>query len=167
MTGLGSLILLALHFFDAAFKASSATALRDSAHFLQIEMFIYRCLQCIINHWNYCAKAHSCSSVMMNPQSPGDHMIPWLYFEIISLGEQNCIYVFFFFFLSWVGFQIRGMGKCLQEIFYKLGCFFVLCSHQTPGWLKSSWTLGVLLSSKSMKILSRGLHFHLHTHFCY
>lgn len=33
MTGLGSLILLALHFFDAAFKASSETALGDSAHF--------------------------------------------------------------------------------------------------------------------------------------
>lgn len=110
-------------FFDAAFKASSATALRDSAHFLQKEMFIYRCLQCIINDWNYCTKAHSCSSVMMNPQSPGDHMIPWLYFEIISLGKQNCIY---FFFLSSVNFQIRGMGKCLQEIFYKLGWFFIL-----------------------------------------
>lgn len=50
MRGLGSFILLALHFFDAAFKASSETALGDSAHFLQIEMFIYRCLQCIINH---------------------------------------------------------------------------------------------------------------------
>lgn len=50
VTGLGSLILLALHIFDAAFKASSETALGDIAHFLQIEMFIYRCLQCIINH---------------------------------------------------------------------------------------------------------------------
>lgn len=50
VTALGTLILLALHFFDAAFKASSEAALRDSAHFLQIEMFIYRCLQCIINH---------------------------------------------------------------------------------------------------------------------
>jgi len=77
MTGLGSLILLALHYFDAAFKASSEAALGDSAYFLQIEMFVYRCLQCIINHWNYCAKAHSCSSVMMNPRSPGDRMTPW------------------------------------------------------------------------------------------